>query len=185
MMAQYTCPSPGNVNPLRLQAYQFIIQKLPELTYFVQTTEIPEMQLGVQTQASSVHDIKIPGETMDYASLTIEFQVDEELKNWNSIYFWMVGLGYPEGHQLYRQYMNAKVNQNSPNELMKGYSDGSLVILDSANHPKQIFTFVDMFPISLSGLRFDSSVTDAPIAMASATFEYSYYYINKDIEQVV
>jgi hypothetical protein len=78
-----------------------------------------------------VHDIKIPGETMDYADLTIEFQIDEEMKNWNAIYFWMVGLGYPEGHELYLSYMNAKVNQNSPNELMKGYSDGSLIILDS------------------------------------------------------
>jgi hypothetical protein len=43
----------------------------------------------------------------------------------------MVGLGYPEGHELYRRYMNAKVNQNSTNELMKGYSDASLIVLDS------------------------------------------------------
>lgn len=183
-MPTLTCPSPGNINPLRLQSYQFTIQKLPELTYFVSTTEVPQMTLGVQTQSSTVHDIKIPGETMDYGDLTIEFQIDEELKNWNAIYFWMVGLGYPEGHNLYQAYINAKINENQPNELMKGYSDGSLIILDSQNNPKQVFTFVDLFPVSLSGMRFDSSNTDNPIAMASVTFAYSYYYINKDIQTV-
>ena len=180
-MATLTCPSPGNINPLRLQSYQFSIQKLPELTYFVQQTEIPSLQLGSVSQMSTVHDLKIPGETMEYADLSIDFQVDEELKNWNAIYFWMIGLGYPEGHQVYQRYMNAAVNQNQPNELAKGYSDGTLTILDSSNSPKQAFTFVDMFPINLTGLRFDASNSDSPIAMASVTFAYSYYYIDKEV----
>jgi hypothetical protein len=49
---------------------------------------------------------------MDYGELTIEFVVDEELKNWNAIYFWMIAMGYPEGHDLYVQYMNAPINSN-------------------------------------------------------------------------
>lgn len=180
MMVTLTCPSPSNVNPLRLSAYQFSIQKLPDLTYFIQSTEIPQMTLGVAIQTSNVHDIKIPGETMEYGQLTLDFIVDEELKNWNAIYFWMIGLGYPTGHDLYQMYLNNPVNQNSPTELSKGYSDGSLVLLDSANNPKQVFTFVDMFPINLSGLRFDSTTDSNPVAIASCTFEYTYYYINKN-----
>lgn len=180
-MPNLTCPFPGNINPLRLTSYIFSIQKLPELTYFVQSTEVPSLQLGSISQASNVHDIKIPGETMDYGTLNIEFQIDEEMKNWNAIYFWMIGLGYPEGHALYRRYQNAVVNANSRTELAKGYSDGSLTILDSSNNPKQIFTFVDMFPTNLSGLRFDAGQSEPQIAMATATFEYTYYYINKEV----
>lgn len=180
-MQNLTCPYPGNINPLRLQSYIFSIQKLPELTYFVQSTEVPQISLGQISQQSNVHDLKIPGETMEYGDLNITFQVDEEMKNWNAIYFWMIGLGYPDGHSLYTKFMNAAINSNSPTELAKGYSDGSLQILDSANNPKQIYTFVDMFPINLSGLRFDAQNSEPEIATANATFAYSYYYINKEI----
>jgi hypothetical protein len=68
-MPTFTCPTPENINPLRLGAYQFSIQKLPSLTYFVTKTEIPSIQLGMSSQSSSVHDIKIPGETMEYSQL--------------------------------------------------------------------------------------------------------------------
>ena len=181
-MPTLTCPSPGNINPLRLSQYQFQVEKLPELTYFVQSTTVPGITLGVSTQSSTVHDIKIPGETMDYGELTIEFVVDEELKNWNAIYFWMIAMGYPEGHDLYVQYMNAPINSNRTQELSKGYSDGTLTLLDSSNNPKQLYTFVDLFPSQLSGFTFNSSSGQAEIATDTVTFEYSYYYINKSLQ---
>lgn len=183
MPRNLTCPSPGNVNPLRLTSYQFQIQKLPGLTYFIQSTEVPQITLGFSTQGTSVHDIKIPGETMEFGSLSFDFIVDEELNNWNQIYFWMIGMGYPEGHHLYRKYINSSINKNGNNELMKGYSDGALILLDSANHPKQIFTFIDLFPVSLSGLQMNSTNESNAPAIASATFEYSYYTIDKDIPE--
>lgn len=180
-----TCPYPGNINPLFLNAYEFSIAKLPELTYFVQETEIPPISLGVAIQSGSVHDVKVPGETMTYENLTIRFQVDEEMTNWNAIYFWMVGLGYPQGNTLYTDFLNAQINKAGLTELSKGYSDGTLSVLSNANTPKQIFTFVDMFPISLSGLQFDAQVTDAKPATATATFAYTYYTINKQIAPAV
>lgn len=181
-MSNLMCPFPANVNPLRLTQYQFQVEKLPELTYFVQNASVPDISLGVSTQASSVHDIKIPGETMEFGSLQIEFVVDEDLKNWNSIYFWMIGMGYPEGHHLYTGYMNSQKNANRLSELAKGYSDGTLALLDSSNNPKQVYTFVDMFPTQLQGLSFSSNSGQAEVATASVVFEYSYYKINKKID---
>jgi hypothetical protein len=59
------------------------------------------------------------------------------------------------------------------------------MILDSANHPKQTFHFIDMFPISLSGLEFDSTRQTAEPAVATVTFEYTYYKIlNKNINEI-
>ena len=183
MPRSFTCPSPGNVNPLRLTSYQFQIQKLPGLTYFIQSAEVPQINLGFTTQGTSVHDIKIPGETMEFSSLSLEFIVDEELNNWNQIYFWMSGLGYPEGHELYRKYINSSINKNSRKELTKGYSDGALIHLDSANHTKQVFTFIDLFPVSLSGMQMNSTNENNSVATATVTFEYSYYTIDKDIPE--
>lgn len=181
-MANLTCPTPENISPLRPGAYQFSIFKLPNISYFVTSTQVPAITLGVATQPTSVHDIKIPGEQMDYQELTVQFQVDEQLKNWNAIYFWMFGLGYPEGHEIYKQYLNADINDFSTTELSKGYSDGQLIILNSANNPIQQFQFVDMFPISLQGLDFDSADTNHGAVTATVTFAYSYFkVINKDI----
>ncbi len=178
-MSILTCPYPGNINPLLLSQYQFSIAKLPSLTYFVQETEIPEMSLGSSLQASSVHDIKLPGDTLEFADITVQFIIDEELNNWNAIFFWMQALGFPESNQQFTNFINAQVNSNTYSVLSKMVSDGTLTILDNTNNPKQIFTFVDMFPISLSGLRFSSQTTDKDPAIGTATFAYSYYKINK------
>lgn len=175
MALMNTCPDPSNVNPLRPTQYQFSLLKLPSLTFFVQQAQVPAIQLGSVSQATNVHDIKIPGESMSYDDLTVRFVVDEDLKNWNAVYFWMFGLGYPEGHFLYKEYLSTDINSFSRTELAKGYSDGQLMIMDSQNQPKQTFHFVDMFPVQLSGLEFDSSNSDAPVAVATVTFEYTYY----------
>lgn len=122
----------------------------------MQSIELPSIQLGVATTPTSVHDIKIPGETLEYSDMSFSFIVDEELKNWNAIYYWMVALGYPTSHDLYKNFIESSKNMGY-SELSKGYSDGFLTVLDNANQPKQTFTFADMFPIALSGMRYDSS----------------------------
>lgn len=174
-----TCPYPSNINPLYLNSFQFNIAKLPELTYFVQATQIPQVNLGVITQAGSVHDSKVPGETMSFADISIKFIVDEEMSNWNAIYYWMIGLGFPINNKMYTEFLKRQDNLRYLTELNKGYSDGTLTLLSNTNTPKQIFTFVDMFPTSLSGLEFDSEATDARPATATATFAYTYYTMNK------
>jgi hypothetical protein len=181
-MTVSTCPYPGNINPLYLTGYQFVINKLPELTYFVQETEIPGLSLGQSQVGNPLIASKIPGDTMEFSELQLQFIIDEDLKNWNAIYFWITGLGFPQNHEMYRRYMRASINKNLYSESSKGVSDGTLTLLDNSQNIKQIFTFVDMFPINLSGLRLDSSITDATPAVGTVTFAYTYYSINKDVE---
>lgn len=181
-MSVLTCPYPGNINPLLLSQYQFSIAKLPSLTYFVQSTEIPQLSLGVASHYTSVHDIKLPGDTLEFSEMSMSFIIDEEIKNWNAIYFWMQALGFPESRSQFTNYINAQTNNSQYSIAAKTMSDGSLTILDNSNNPKQIFTFVDMFPIALSGMRFDSTTTDKDPAIGNVTFAYSHYTINKQFE---
>jgi hypothetical protein len=174
-MTILTCPFPENVNPLNPNGFLFSVQKLPEVTFFAQDVELPSLSIGLVTQASSVHDIKIPGETADYGSLTLSFLVDEQFKNWKAIYAWMIGLTYPENHTVYTQFLNSEKNRDSYSELAKGYSDASLTILDSSNNPIQNITFIDAFPTSLSALPFSATNSDVNYLRASVTFEYTYY----------
>jgi len=169
---------PEQINPLNPNGFLFSVQKLPDLSFFVQEAEIPQLSIGIATQASSVHDIKIPGETAEYSDLTVSFLVDEEFKNWTKIYEWMIGLTYPEGHQLYREFLELEKNAQSRTELAKGYSDATLTVLDSSNNPVRAITFVDAFPTSLSALPFSSQNTDVPYLRATATFAYTYYKLS-------
>ena len=176
-MSVSTCPFPDNINPLYLSGYQFIINKLPEITYFIQETEVPSISLGEAAYPTPLSLMKIPGDMMTFGELNIQFVIDENLKNWNAIYYWMSSLGFPQNHEMYKRFMSAQVNQNLYSEASKGVSDGTLTMLDNSQNIKQVFTFVDLFPISLSGMRFSSSNTDATPATAQATFAYSYFTI--------
>lgn len=177
-MTILTCPSPSNINPLNPNGFLFSVTKLPELTFFVQDVELPQLSIGVVTQASSVHDIKIPGETADYGSLSVSFLVDEQFANYKAIYAWMIGLTYPESHAIYTEFLASAKNSNLYSELSKGYSDATLSILDSSNNPVQRITFVDAFPTSLSSLPFTSQSNDVQYLRATATFEYTYYKLS-------
>ncbi len=156
----------------------FSISKLPELTFFVQDVELPSLNIGTIIQGSSVHDIKIPGETAEFGSLNISFLVDEEFANYKAIYAWMVGLTYPENHNMYTAFLASEKNAKSYSELSKGYSDASLTILDSSNNPVQRIIFVDAFPTSLSSLPFTSQSSDVQYLRANVTFDYTYYTLS-------
>lgn len=174
-----TCPVPGNINPLYLTAYQFSVAKLPEITFFVKQAEVPSISLGVAPTANRNVQNKLPGETLEFTDLSVTFAVDQEMNNWNAVYFWMVGLGFPKNHQQYRDFLQYPYNKNLFTEASKGYSDGTLVVMDNNNQPKQIFEFIDLFPINLTGLQWDSTSNEPRPAEATVTFAYTYYKINK------
>ena len=177
-MTILTCPSPSNINPLNPNGFLFSISKLPELTFFVQDVELPSLSIGTVLQSSSVQDIKIPGETAEFGSLSVSFLVDEQFANYKAIYAWMVGLTYPENHAMYKAFLASDKNANGYSELAKGYSDASLTILNSSNNPVQRITFVDTFPTSLSTLPFTSQSNDVQFLRATATFDYTYYTLS-------
>jgi hypothetical protein len=170
-----TLCTPTNINPLNPNGFLFSIQKLPEVTFFVQEAEIPSISLGTIIQSSSVHDIKIPGDKAEFSELSLNFLVDEKFENWKSIYNWMIGLTFPEGHEMYTNFLNSEKNENGRTQLTKGYSDGTLTVLGSSNSYVQSVQFVDMFPISLTALSFSSQNTDVQYLKATAVFSYSYY----------
>ena len=180
-MPTLTCPSPQTVTPLIGSGnYIFNLVKFPEITFFVQEAELPEISLGTIIQTSSVHDIPIPGESMEYGNLTCTFQVDSKMENYLAIHNWIVGLGYPTGHKLYKDLMANAKNAGSMSELAKGYTDGALTILDNAYKPIIQARFVDCFPTNLSGIQFRSNESDSSPLTSQVTFAYTYYTLSTD-----
>ena len=169
-----SCPLPSNLNPLSPNGFQFNITKLPDLTFFAQQVNLPGLTFGDPMQANPFASAAIPGDHITYDTLNVQYIIDSELKNYLGIYNWLIALGFP---QTYTQYTNY-VSQQSANfysELAKNYSDAVLQILTPNNGTAASIQFVDVFPVALESMIFNSTNTDVQYLVGSATFRYSYY----------
>jgi hypothetical protein len=169
----FTCPTPQNINPLSPVGYQFNVTKLPDLSFFAQEVNLPGITLGEPEFGTPFARIPIPGETLQYEQLQLTFLVDEGMKNYRSIYNWMIALGFP---QSYDQYITlASDDTVNYSELATNYSDATLLILNNNNMANQVVSFKDVFPVALDSLQFSSTQNDVQYLMGRVSFRFSYY----------
>jgi len=118
--------------------------------------------------------LDVPGEKISYGDFTLSFLVDENLENYMSIHNWITGLGFPETTQ---QFKDLTTNDDGIRDLKDQYSDGSLSILNSNYRTTANVKFKDLFPVSLTSLEFDATVSDIQYFTAEAIFKYTVYNI--------
>lgn len=179
-MANLTCPSPNNINPLAPTGFVLSIQKLPDVAFFAQEVSLPDVALPPVDMLSPLSRISITGETLIYGELTISFLVDEEMKNYSAIYEWLKGLGFPETNQQYTDFISSgQQTQNlyAKSENLLSYSDATLSVLGSNNTPVKNITFVDLHPVSLGSLQFTANATDMNYLIGQVSFRYTYFTI--------
>ena len=164
---------PSNINPLSPLGFRFGVNKLPNVDFFAQSVNLPGVSIGQVEQATPLIVSPIPGEMLTYQELTIQFMVDENMTNYKSIVNWLEGLGFPEDHKQYTDYLAE--DKVSYTELAKNYSDATLQILGSNNVAVQTLKFKDMFPTSIEGLQFNSSDSDVTYLVGNASFRYTNY----------
>lgn len=165
-----SCPFPSNITPL-IPQYKFSIQKIPELTYMLQEVTLPSVSLDSIDQRSSLASIPLPGDQMTFDSLQVDFLVDNVMANYVAVFNWIQGLGFPESHKQYQDY----IDKYSGTESAKAYSDGTLTIMDGLGNPVREIQFVDLVPISLEGLTFTNTQQDVQYMVGRATFRYTLY----------
>lgn len=170
-----SCPFPTDLNPLSPNGFKFSITKLPELSYFCQTASIPQLDLVNPNQKNSFVNIPIPGETLTYSPLTIEFLIDSQLANYKGVHNWLIGLGFPEDNQQFTDFINTDYRTIVDSDLKKMYSDGALTILNSAFRPIQTIIYKDLIPTSLKALTFTTKTDDVQYLVGVATFDYTSY----------
>ena len=172
--------------------FKFNIIKLPKVEFFCTSVNIPGITLGSTTQATSLIDIPIPGDTLTYSALNVDFLVDENLENYREIHGWMYGIGFPKDRKQYSALVDAnkdrfpttgKDSQNHDAGKVKYgampigpiFSDATLNVLTSKNTANIEVRFSDVFPTALSGLNFDQQADDVNYLSATVTFKYKIY----------
>ena len=174
-MSKLTCPS-IDLKYLSPNGFIFTIERLPKVSFFAKDVTLPGISLQALEEPTPLGTIEIPSDRMIFDRLNLSFIVDEKMDNWIEVFRWMQGLGFPEN---YRQYTieNNRRGFNKSADLPKNYSDAKLIILGSNNVKVRTVNFIDCFPTSLGGIKFDSQNTDVPYAVSDLTLEYSYYTI--------
>jgi hypothetical protein len=163
-----------NRNFLSPAGFKFSLAKEPKAAFFCSAIKIPEINLAVTIQPSYLKDIDVPGEKLTYGDLRIKFLIDENLENYMSIHNWLTGLGFPETAQDYKDLI---INDQGLVDTKEAFSDGTLTILNSNYRSVAMVKFKDLFPVSLTSMEFDASITDVQYFTAEATFKYTVYNI--------
>jgi len=164
----------ANRNFLSPTGFKFTLVKYPKVAFFCNSAKIPEISLNVATQPTYLNDIPQPGGKMTFGDLNIKFLVDESMENYMVIHNWMTAFG---GSGSLEEYGTLITDKNGTQNTVKAFSDGSLYVLNSNYGSTSIVKFKDLFPIYLSSLDFDSTVTDINYFTAEVVFKYTIYDI--------
>lgn len=166
--------TPENKNFLSPLNFKFFIKKTPYINFFIQKINLPSIRLVQVDTSNPLVRTPYAGDHIDFGTLTMNFKVDEDLKNYLEIHNWIVGLGFPERYEQYRDL------NNKPIYTGDGIvSDMTLTILASTKTPNYEITFVDAFPVSLSDLTFNTMDNTVNFLSADATFKYTHYTITR------
>ena len=172
--------------------FRFKCTKLPLVEFFVQSANIPGINLGSATQTNPLYDIPLPGDKITYSSLDMSFIVDENLNNYKEIHDWLLGLGFPQNHTQFADLQAAGADRfpgstrstaatgtSTPQPLSEGgtYSDATLTVLNSKNIAKTEIRFQNLYPTSLGGLSYDVKLNSVDYLAAPVSFAYMYYDI--------
>ena len=86
----------------------------------------------------------------------------------------MTGLGFPKTPQQFKDLTTDSDGLRDPQEQ---FSDGTLVVLNSNFKPNFKINFQDLFPVSLTGLEFDSKLQSEEYFTDQVVFKYTLYEV--------
>lgn len=164
--------NPQNRSFLSNNKYQFVIDRLPSVVFFLQSINLPSISLSNTVTPSPYVEIKKPGGLIRYEDLTLNYMIDEDMTSWFEIYNWMNNLGNPETLDKIGTLTRIPGKKNSI------YSDASLLIKTNSNNSNIKITFYDIFPTDLGGIQL-TSIEGQDFLTSTITFAYTYFKAEK------
>ena len=163
--AQWYKEQPSNRNFLNPIGYLLKLEKFEGVDFFCQGANVPDINMPSIDVSSPFRSLPIiPGGGVSFGDFTVRFIVDEDLKNYYSIHGWMRDNGNAD--QMARQTPEKDI-----------YTDGQLHIVTSQYNPAFVVEFRNLFPVSLTNLQFDATISDVEYITAEVTFKHQQFFI--------
>ena len=165
MSAEWYKEQPSNRNFLNPIGYLLKLERFEGTDFFCQTANIPDVNMPVTEVASPFRNLPIiPGGGVSFGDFSVRFIVDEDFKNYLSIHKWIRDNGNAD-----------KMKRDTAEGDI--FTRGQLHIVTSQYNPAFIVEFQQLFPVSLSGLQFDATISDVEYITAEVTFKHQEFYI--------
>jgi len=167
---------PSNLNFLSPLKFTFIVNKLPNVNFFVQSVLLPAVSLNAAEVQTPFVKIPLAGDHIDFTEFQIGFRVDENMESYRELFYWIQALGFPESFDQYKDLADEdrRVNPNGDKEIL---SDGTLIIHNSNTNANIRVKFTGLFPSTLSELAFDLRAGDISYIECVASFRYEKFEI--------
>ena len=155
---------PSTTNILQPTKYLVTFPEISETMYFCQKANIPGVSLGMAVQQTPNIDLFHSGTKLEYNTFDITFMVNEDLSAWTTIYKWMNDLSSVD---------------NNYNRRKENRKQAIFTVMSNLNNPKFRIKLNDIFPISLSDLDFDTTMSAEEHMLATASFRYDWFDLEK------
>ena len=156
---------PENTNFLQPTKYVLTFPEVSDMIYFCQKANIPGISLGQALQETPNLDLFHSGTKISYNTFDVTFLVNEDLSAWTTIYNWMKDLSSVEASYAKRK---------------EGKKQAVLTVMSNQNNPKLRVKLMNLFPLSLSDLEFDTTLSAEEHITATVSFRYDWF----ELEQV-
>lgn len=165
--------TPENTNLLQPTKFLLSFDRIASAQFFCQTVNIPGISMGAAKIGTPMLDVYAPGNKLAYEELSITFLVDEKLQSWQDLHAWFRAMASPEGFT--ERNRLSEIQNQYTKTMKKSYSDATLTVLSNLNNPSLRVQFFNVFPTSLSGIKFDTKQSADNIITADATFRFDYF----------
>lgn len=157
--------------------YKFRIERLPDLTFFVQSISTPSVSGGIALQQNPFSTIHHPGEKLTFSTFQVTYLVDAQFKNYFSLYYWLKGYGFPHSFDEVIEFRNKQRTlvpnpRATPTQLEKTHAVLTVLTPDTSVGVAELLLH-DIFPTELSALTFQTTDTDPPVLTTTCTFSCS------------
>ena len=153
-----TVQSYNYLSPVR---FAFIIDTpdLANISFLCQTVNMPAMSVdGVQMPYRGFRP-QVTGDRVVFDNFEAKFIIDEYLENYTAIYEWLL-----------REVTVAEPEQTK-------HKDVILLIYSNNNKLSARIKFISAFPVSLSPVPFDTSISETQYLFADVSFSVDYFLI--------
>lgn len=157
---------PENTNFLQPTKFVLTFPEVPDMVYFCQKANIPGVTLGQAIQQTPNIDLFHSGTKLEYNTFDVTFLVNENLTAWTTLYNWMVELSSVDATYIKRQ---------------ESKKQAILTVMSNLNNPKVRVKYYNLFPISISDLEFDTTLSAEEHITATVSFRYDWYEIDTNL----
>lgn len=160
----------SSVNLLHSNRFKFVLKDLPTVELLLTDFATPNLVYSINKVNYRQHYTNVGTDKVEVGDASVTFKVDSDLDNYIEIFNWVKSIGkqhsYEDRRELERR---ISLNGKSKNEHIIG-REASLFFLDNYMNPNVEMTFVNLIPISLSGISLSTKQSGDLTMEATITF---------------